>query len=248
MKLYGLIGFPLSHSFSEKYFNNKFEHENIPETEYKLFPLANIHDLPSLIEAHPELSGLNVTIPYKEQVINFLDEIDREAKLVGAVNTIKIHKKNNTIRLTGYNTDVIGFENCILPHLKPHIKRALILGTGGGAKAVIFVLRKLGISFQEVTRRPLKANQISYWMINPDLIKSHPLIINTTPLGMYPNIDGYADIPYHHIGNEHIMVDLIYNPPQTRFLKFGEERGAKTINGLKMLQEQAEGAWAIWND
>ncbi len=246
MQTFGLIGNPLGHSFSKKYFEKKFKKEGL-DCEYLNFELNTIEEFPTIIEKHPELAGLNVTIPYKQQIIRYLDKIDKEANFIGAVNTIKFERSNSQTRLIGYNTDAMGFEISIKHLLKKHYKKALILGTGGASKAVEFVLKKNGIAVREVSRRPLKANQMSYGLVNKQIIEDHQVIINTTPLGMHPDKDAYPDIPYKYINEDHLLVDLIYNPEETIFLKKGKENGATVINGEKMLLAQAEQSWKIWN-
>jgi len=242
MKKYGLIGFPLAHSFSKQYFSAKFENENIKNTCYELIPLQDISLFQEIIK-NEVYSGYNVTIPYKQSIIKYLDFLDDTAKEINAVNTIKVF--NN--RLTGYNTDVYGFEKSLKPLLKPWHKSALILGTGGGSKAVEYVLKKLNINLLFVSRNPVNKYQIKYSDINEQIINSHHLIINCTPVGMYPHIDNAPLIPYKLLTNKHLLFDLVYNPEITMFLKSGKENGAETINGLKMLHLQAEKSWEIWN-
>ena len=246
MRLYGLIGYPLSHSFSRKYFIEKFRKENITNAEYKLFPLGKISGLPQLLFNNTDLYGLNVTIPYKEAVIPFLDELDETAKAVGAVNTIKIIH-NNKSRLIGYNTDIYGFRQSIKPFLEANHERALILGTGGASKAVEYVLTQIGVNCLFVSRNPKKKNEIAYQDINEYVIKSHLLIVNTTPIGMYPGVDNSPSIPYEFLTEKHFLYDLVYNPEETIFLKLGRIQGAQGINGLSMLHLQAEKACEIWN-
>lgn len=242
MKLFGLIGYPLSHSFSRKYFTEKFEREGIAEHEYLLFPIAQIDELKKLLLDHPGLKGLNVTIPYKEQVIPFLDELSPVVEQVGACNCIKIEEG----RLIGYNTDVIGFKQTLAPHLKPHHNKALVLGTGGAAKAVYHVLQELKIDYTMVSRTPSE-NTITYEMINKVVIEEHTLIINTTPLGMHPHVESAPPLPYAFLSARHYLYDLVYNPDPTLFLKKGKEMGAITENGSAMLVIQAEASWKIWN-
>ena len=247
MKIYGLIGNPVAHSLSPKYFNDKFRNEGLKEYEYMAFKLDDIDEFPALLEENPEIAGLNVTIPYKGTVQKYLDKIDRDAKLVGSVNTIKIIHHRKKMILHGYNTDVFGIESSLAPYFRKDNTQALILGTGGAAKAVTFVLKKYGISYQYVTRRPLKANQIVYWGVDKSVLQDHLLIINTTPLGMHPGINDFPDIPYEYLTGDHILLDLIYNPPETRFLSEGKKAGATTINGMKCFLQQAERSWSIWN-
>lgn len=241
MKTYGLIGFPLSHSFSVGYFSNKFLSEGIAYCHYKNFPLTSIEELPILLQRE-QLSGLNVTIPYKEAVINYLNFIDPTAQAIGAVNCIRIADE----KLTGYNTDVFGFELSLKKLIGEARPKALILGTGGSSKAVAYCLSKLEMPFQFVSRDK-KDNCLTYEELSEDIIHHNPLIINTTPLGMYPTIQASPAIPYRFITPANYMFDLIYNPAETAFLKHGALRGAKTQNGLEMLQLQAEKSWEIWN-
>ena len=246
-KTYGLIGKTLKHSYSSKYFSEKFETENIPKAKYLHFELDDIAELPVLINEHPELVGLNVTIPYKKAIIPLLDEIDRSSLFIGAVNTVKIIRKNEKVFLSGYNTDAYGFEQTFMPCLKPHHDHVLLLGTGGASRAVAYVLRKNGIAYKEVTRSPYKSNQINYNMINEATIRRFNVIINTTPVGMYPNIDELVQIPYEYLDERNLLYDLVYNPGETQFLKEGKAKGATTVNGMKMFELQAEHSWKIWN-
>jgi shikimate dehydrogenase len=238
--LYGLIGFPLSHSFSPAYFRKKFADQGI-DAIYEAFPLSTIDELLPLIANNPNLCGLNVTIPYKESVIGMLHEIDSVAHTIGAVNCINLKEG---IR-KGYNTDVIGFEKSLIPLLEPQHTQALVLGTGGSSKAVTWVLRQLGISYSLVSRGGGSAD-LTYDALSADQVTAHKLIINTTPLGMYPDIESCPAIPYDGVGHGHLLYDLIYNPEETRFLAEGVARGAVAKNGFEMLQLQAEAAWDIW--
>ncbi|GAB4496141.1 MAG: shikimate dehydrogenase [Saprospiraceae bacterium] len=248
MRHFGLIGWPLGHSFSKKYFTEKFAREGITDARYELFPLENISSLPLLLEQNPELRGLNVTIPHKETVMAFLHHLDETAQAVGAVNCIKIENQ----KLRGFNTDVIGFEMSLKTmdggRWTVDGSQALILGTGGAAKAVAFVLKKLGISFQFVSRNPKGENQISYKDLSSLLIPHPSLLINTTPLGMSPNEDVCPDLPFEQLTPEHFVYDLIYNPAETLLLQRAKARGCTVKNGLEMLHLQAEAAWEIWND
>ncbi len=242
-KLYGLIGYPLSHSFSKSYFSQKFEKEGITDSFYDLFPIENIELLVSVLRAHPNLKGLNVTIPYKEQVIGYLNKLDESALAIGAVNCIKIENG----LLFGYNTDAYGFERSLkefLHHHNTHPHHALVLGTGGAAKAVTFVLQQLQIPYKTVSREPGKGD-LTYESLSS--LDDYPLIINTTPLGMQPHVDTFPNIPYHCLSNQHLLYDLVYNPEQTAFLQKGAAQGAATQVGLNMLYYQAEKAWDIWN-
>ena len=243
MKQYGLIGYPLSHSFSKKYFGDKFIQEDIKDHSYSLFPIERIDGLPLLLQSFPDLKGLNVTIPYKEYVLDFLDEIDEDAAAIGAVNTITI----NNGKLKGYNTDVYGFKISLLNLIgKTKIENGLILGTGGAAKACAYILSKLEIPFKYVSRTK-KEGQFVYSELSEQVINNHQLIINTSPLGMYPKIHSCPDIPYHNLSTKHYLYDLVYNPEVSEFLKRGKEQGAAIKNGLEMLHLQAEKAWEIWN-
>jgi shikimate dehydrogenase len=247
MKIFGLIGYPLGHSFSAGYFAAKFEKENIKDSIYKNFPIEDISELQNIIIENPGLSGLNVTIPYKEQVIRFLSEIDEEAKKVGAVNTLKIKRTGNDFKLKGYNSDVYGFQKSLQPFLKEYHKKALILGTGGASKAIKFVLKKLNIEYISASILELQENEIRYETIDKKMIEDRLLIIHATPLGTYPNIDVCPPIPYEFLNSKHVLFDLVYNPEVTLYLKKGKEKGATIINGLKMLHLQAEKSWEIWN-
>jgi shikimate dehydrogenase len=243
MRLFGLIGYPLTHSFSKKYFTKKFEQEGLTVCRYELFPIASINELPEILFKHPELEGLNVTVPYKRQVIPFLDSSNNIPADVDACNCIKI--KNG--KLIGNNSDVIGFEKSFTPLLKPHHKKALVLGNGGSAAAVVYVLKKLCIDFKIASRELHNNSSLIYKDINEKLMKEYNIIINTTPLGMVPNENSFPDIPYRFISEHHLLYDLVYNPAKTLFLQKGEERGAAIKNGEEMLILQAEESWNIWN-
>jgi shikimate dehydrogenase len=247
MKEYGLIGFPLSHSFSGKYFANKFKSEGIDDCVYHLFPLESLDRFPELLATHPDLWGLNVTIPYKEKIIPYLDSTEDSISAIGAVNTIKIIRNRGQLVLKGYNTDVYGFGESLKPFLKDHHQNALILGTGGASKAVLFVLEQLGIGMLSVSRTPRVKGQVSYEMLTRETLKKCTLIINTSPLGMYPDAGSCPAIPYEYITKDHILFDLVYNPEETLFMKQGKAMGATVLNGLKMLHLQAEKSWEIWN-
>ena len=244
MKKYGLIGHPLTHSFSKKFFTEKFEKEQLNDCQYDLFDIPSINELTFILKNNPELKGLNVTIPYKEVVMDVLDEIYEEAKKIGAVNTIKI--KNN--KLTGYNTDYFGFKQSLKPFLEISQERALILGTGGASKAVYHALTSLNINCLFVSRNPKNENEISYEDVNEYVIRNHQIIVNTTPVGTFPNINEKPAIDYSQITTKHLVYDLVYNPTETKFLKEGKQQGANILNGMQMLQLQAEKAWEIWND
>lgn len=245
-KVYGLIGFPLGHSFSQTYFNQKFEAENI-NAEYINFELPDIGDLMEVFAENPTLSGLNVTIPYKEQVIPYMDSMDPTAAEIGAVNVIKITRdKSGDISLRGYNSDIVGFTDSIAPMLKPSHKKALILGTGGASKAVELGLRNLGLLTQKVSRTK-RANTITYSEITPEIMREYTVIVNTTPLGMYPHVNEAPEIPYDLLTPEHICYDLLYNPDITLFMRKSAQYGAEVKNGLEMLLLQAFESYQIWN-
>ncbi len=258
MKKYGLIGYPLTHSFSKKYFTEKFEKEGYEDREYELYPLQNLSDLPQLINDTHDLCGLNVTVPHKIGVMFYLDKIDPAAREIDAVNCIKIvnHQpveaffsgelSSMKVRLEGYNTDAFAFEESLKPLLKKHHQKALILGNGGAARAVAYVLHKLDISYKLVSRRAI-GKQLKYKQLTADVMKERLLIINTTPLGTAPNIEECPEIPYDLLTSKHLLYDLVYNPPETEFLKRGQEKGASIKNGLEMLHLQAEKSWEIWN-
>lgn len=247
MKKYGLIGFPLTHSFSKRYFTEKFETEKIDST-YENFEIDNISKFPGIINNNPELIGMNVTIPYKEQVIPFLNELNDAAKEIGAVNTVKIKRTDSGIFLKGFNTDTYGFETSLKPLLKEHHKKALILGTGGASKALKYVLNKLGIEYISASIEELKENEIRYEEIDEKMIDERLLIINATPLGTYPKVDAYPNIPYEFITDKHLLFDLVYNPEVTVFLNNGLKKGAAIKNGYEMLLLQAIKSYEIWNE
>ena len=243
MRKFGLIGFPLGHSFSERYFKEKFARESIQDCRYTSFELASVSELSDLLK-DSELEGLNVTIPYKEAVIPFLHKKDPIVEQTGACNCILIRGG----RLTGFNTDVIGFETSLTTKLRPGDKRALILGTGGSSKAVAWVLKKKNIDFLYVSRKKTDSpDQLNYEELNEQILKSHSLIINCTPLGMFPKTDQFPPIDYGSLGPGHYLFDLVYNPEKTVFLTRGEAAGARIKNGADMLALQAEASWLIWN-
>ncbi len=247
MKIVGLIGRSLQHSFSKSYFEEKFQRERIADSyQFKNFELADIAQIKDVIAANPLLIGFNVTIPYKEQIIPFLDALDSEAKAVGAVNTVQVVRSAAGVKLRGFNTDVFGFEQMLLDSLNGSCKKALILGTGGASKAVAFVLEKLGIPFLFVSRAA-QSQDLSYTQLTAYHIKKHQLIINTTPIGMFPNINDMPDLPYQFIDHRHLLIDLIYNPTKTMFLEQGENAGATICNGQNMLEIQAEKSWELYH-
>jgi shikimate dehydrogenase len=247
MRKYGLIGYPLGHSFSKKYFSEKFLYEHIPDSSYENYPLSNIDELPGLIGSDDHLMGLNVTIPYKTEIFRFLDIIDPEASAIGAVNVVKIRRENGRITLTGYNSDVTGIRDTLGPFMGDNVRNALILGTGGSSKAVRYVLEKAGINVVHVSRKK-KTGYITYSEIDSELIRNSTIIVNTTPLGMFPDISTKPDISYNELTPGNILFDLVYNPEFTAFLRAGAEHGCITLSGLKMLHSQAEKAWEIWNN
>lgn len=238
MRNFGLIGKNIAYSFSESYFNDKFRKENIFNSTYQLFDIESISEVEELFQLE-NLKGFNVTIPYKEEIISYLDELSPEAQKIGAVNCVKI--QNN--KRIGFNTDAFGFENSLKPLLEKHHQKALILGDGGAAKAVKFVLAKLGIDFQSVTRK----GELKFEDLNQEIISKHPLIINCTPVGTFPDLEASPDIPYEFLTASHLLYDLIYNPEKTKFLELGEIKGAKIKNGYEMLVLQAEKSWEIWS-
>ena len=244
MKTYGLIGFRLSHSFSKKYFTEKFQREGITDCVYENFQLDTIHEFSALLHTDPDLKGFNVTIPYKEEIIPLLSDLDPAAKEIGAVNVIKILENG---KLIGYNSDYYGFKNSLesfIPGNATH--KALVLGTGGAAKAVVTALRHMGIPYKYVSRNKNPYN-ISYDELNENTMNEYNIIVNTSPLGMYPDVDSFPSIPYQYLSSKHYLYDLVYNPEETVFMKKGLEKGANVINGLPMLIGQAEKAWEIWN-
>ena len=268
MRTFGLIGYPLGHSFSQKYFTEKFERENISDATFQNFPLQNINDFPSLVQSKLSLSGLSVTIPYKQKVMAFLDKRDVLATSIGAVNCIKISRnEDGKVKTVGFNTDAYGFEQSLRPLIKPHHDGALILGTGGAALAIKFVLAKIGFKHYFVSRNNIKTDfmpahlkisgfdipvfedkVIGYADINEEILNEYNIIVNSTPAGMFPDENSCPAIPYELLTEKHLLYDLIYNPEETLFLKNGKEQGAQVKNGLEMLQLQAEKAWEIWND
>jgi shikimate dehydrogenase len=244
MRRYGLIGFPLTHSFSQKFFTEKFEKEGITDCTYSNFSLPQIGDLAGVL-ADPELRGFNITIPYKRAVLDYLHSKSEVVAAIGACNCVRIEGG----RLTGHNTDVVGFERSLVRHLAPHHSRALVLGTGGAAKAVEWVLQRLGIAYVSVTRRPRPGtSDISYEQVTARVLAEATLIINTTPLGMHPHTEECPPLPYEALTSRHYLFDLIYNPARTLFLRKGETRGAVVENGHEMLILQAEESWRIWTD
>lgn len=241
MRRYGLIGRTLTHSFSKNYFTKKFEEANIADCVYDNFELATINDFPQLLQKLPDLKGLNITIPYKEEILPFLTDSNSIVKEIGACNCIRLDGET----VTGYNTDVIGFWRSLQPKLKLHHKKALILGTGGAAKAIRYVLQQLSIDYRMVSRRK-GLEEMGYEDLGEEVLAEYHLVINTTPLGMYPNVNTDPPIPYEYLTSKHFLYDVIYNPAKTKFLAEGEKRGAQICNGYEMLIEQAEESWRIW--
>lgn len=245
MDKYGLIGYPLVHSFSISYFNEKFQNENI-DAIYENYEISSIKQLTEVLDTNPELRGLNVTIPYKEKVISYLDSLSPEAREIGAVNVIKIEHKGKKTVLKGYNSDVIGFTRSIEPLLEPYHKKALILGTGGASKAIEFGLKSLKLETLKVSRTG-KGGAIKYEDLTPEMIKEYNVIVNCTPCGMFPHSDECRNLPYDAMDSHTLLYDLIYNPDETLFLNKGKEKGAVVKNGLEMLLLQAFASWEFWN-
>jgi len=245
MRQFGLIGYPLSHSFSKKYFTEKFEQENIAQASYELYELSSIDLFPALLAKHLDLVGLNVTIPYKQAVMPYLDALDTSAQKVGAVNVIKIENGKKT----GFNSDYYGFKQSLINShfsINTHTQ-ALVLGSGGASKAVIAALSDLAIQCKIVSRNPVNDQQIAYKSITSELIANYQIIVNTTPLGMHPHTNACPDLPYEALNENYLLFDLLYNPSETLFMKKGATQGAKVLNGLEMLHLQAEKSWEIWN-
>lgn len=246
MKKYGLIGYPLGHSFSKGFFNEKFENEGI-EAEYINFEIPTIDALLEVLASNPDLEGFNVTIPYKQKVMSFLDSITPEARSIGAVNVVKVEHRNNTYHLKGYNSDALAFRQSIEPMLERFHKKALILGTGGASKAVNYALKSLGLETINVSRYE-RPGTIQYQRITPNVIKEYNVIVNCTPCGMYPHFDDCPQLPYEAMDSKTILYDLIYNPDETMFMRNGKQYGATVKNGLEMLLLQAYISWDIWNN
>jgi len=244
-RLFALIGYPLTHSFSERYFNEKFVREGIADTVFKSFSFEHVDTIKEIIDTHPNLKGFAITIPHKKAILPYLDETTEEVHQMGACNCVRIDDG----KLIGYNTDVIGFERSFMKKLQPHHKSALILGHGGAAAAVEFVLRKLKIDYSFVSRNKNEVEDIlSYDELNPEIINQYTIIINTTPLGTFPKVDDAPNIPYHLLTPQHYLFDLVYNPAETKFLRLGKAQGATVENGYEMLVLQAEENWKIWNE
>ena len=244
MRVFGIIGYPLDHSFSQKYFSEKFQREGILDCKYETYPIKSIDELELVLRQEPQLEGLNITIPHKQSILSFLDDSTNIPFGLNACNCVRIVDG----KLIGYNTDVIGFERSLLSRLNDHHKKALILGNGGAAEAVKFVLQRLNINYKIVSRKIHKDAELTYTNLNETVIKENLLIINTTPVGTFPAVDGCPEIPYEYLTPQHLLYDLVYNPEKTLFLKKGEEYGALIKNGYEMLVVQAEESWDIWDD
>lgn len=246
MNILGLIGFPLEHSFSPEYFTRKFANSGIRDYEYRLFPLKDLNDFSQLLVNLPNLVGFNVTIPYKEAIIPYLDNLSVEALKIGAVNTVAVLREEKKTILMGHNTDAPAFEESIKDLIKMQPRRTLILGSGGASKAVRYALSKLSIEYALVSRVKREGINFTYNELTPHILSQYTLIVNCTPLGMHPNTESFPPIPYEGLSDKHVLYDLVYNPKETRFLKNGKDRGAHTINGLNMLYRQADLAWEFW--
>jgi len=247
MRKYGLIGYPLGHSFSKNYFTKKFLEANITDCSYENYPITNLDQLPKLLDEEPDLCGLNVTIPYKSEIFRFIDILDSEAHEIGAVNVLKIKRTDGKPQICGFNSDITGIYDSLKPYIKGSIKNALVFGTGGSSRAVCHVLKKFGLNITIISRNR-RPGILDYSDIDYSILMDTNLIVNTTPLGMYPDTDASPDINYSLLNENHILFDLVYNPEITLFLKYGIERGCSIITGLKMLHSQAEKSWQIWNN
>jgi shikimate dehydrogenase len=247
MRKFGLIGYPLGHSFSKKYFTEKFNTEHISDCSYENYPLKSLDEFRELVASDDELCGLNITIPYKLEIIRFLDVIEPEADQIGAVNVMKIRRPDGKIKLFGYNSDITGIRDTLVPFMSENVRNALVLGTGGSSRAVCHVLKEFGLKVDLVSR-DRKPGVLVYSDIDSGIIDRTQLIINTTPLGMFPNTESKPDLNYRRLNSKHILFDLIYNPEFTSFLRMGSEQGCSIISGIKMLHSQAEKAWEIWNN
>lgn len=246
MNTYGLVGFPLGHSFSRKFFTEKFSNENI-DAEYLNFEIPSIEEFPNIFRSHPNICGLNVTIPYKQKVMKYLDGFSKEAESIGAVNVVKVIRTEGKVQLIGYNSDVIGFVNSISPLIKEYHKKALILGTGGASLAIQYGLKNmLGMETLFVSRSK-RPGMITYEEINEETLKDYEVIVNCTPCGMFPHVDECPSLPYHLLNDRHLLYDLVYNPEETLFMKKGAAQGATVKNGYEMLILQAIASWDIWN-
>lgn len=247
MRIFGLLGFPLNHSKSKEYFTSRFEKDYMPDCRYENFEIKDVAELRDLLNYFPDIEGLNVTIPHKTNVIEILDETDPVAGVIGAVNCLKIIRKNEKVQIKGYNTDAVAFKDSLKPMLDNFRGKSLILGTGGSSRAVSFVLKEMEIEHLFVSRNKSQNHTITYKDIDAGLLTEYKLIINCTPLGMFPDINSSPDLPYAALNSEHILFDLVYNPEETSFLMQGKSQGSKIKNGLEMLILQAEASWKIWN-
>lgn len=244
---YGIIGYPLGHSASQTFFNKKFTEEGI-DAEYFKYQIPDISEFPAIIKANPELKGMNVTIPYKEKVIAYLDDLDEDTRQIGAVNVIKFIREGERLTLKGFNSDLVGFQNSIKPLIEPQHTHALVLGTGGASKAVRQALKNLGIEYRFVSRTKSDDSVFTYDELDKNIIEKYKLIVNTSPLGTYPDVGNCPAIPYEYLTSDHLLYDLVYNPSLTKFLELGQKRGAQIKNGKEMLVLQAVAAWNIWSD
>jgi shikimate dehydrogenase len=247
MRKFGLIGYPLGHSFSQKYFTEKFIREKIADCSYENYPIKSLEEFPDLIRKNPDLCGLNVTIPYKSDILKYVNMTDDTVDHIGAANVLKIKRENGKTSISAYNSDVNGIRDSLVPCARGKAKKALILGTGGGSKAVAWAVSKMGCEALMVSRNP-RPGELSYNDINADILSGVDLIVNATPLGMFPDIESKPDIDYKLLTSRHILFDLVYNPEMTAFLKTGKERGCRIITGMKMLRSQADRSWEIWNE
>lgn len=245
MRQYGLLGKSLSHSFSKPYFEEKFKINDLKDHSYDNFEIDNIEKIVQLVKDNPDLLGFNVTIPFKESIIPYLNSLDKDAESIGSINTVVVNKKDSSLK--GFNTDFIGFKHSIKPFLELQHTHALVFGNGGSSKAITYSLNQLGIKYFVVSRSPKQSNEISYNDLDKHSISRYKLLINTTPLGMFPDEDMCIDVPFKGISDQHLVYDLIYNPSETLFLKKAKQEGANCMNGLDMLQLQAEASWKIWN-
>jgi shikimate dehydrogenase len=246
MRKFGLIGYPLGHSFSKKYFTEKFIREKIDDAVYDNYPLEDIAQFEPLYKGDPDLKGVNVTIPYKEQIVPCLDVLSEDARNIGAVNTVCLCTKTGRLVKVGHNTDVPGFRKSLLEQLSATPQQAIVLGTGGSSKAVVYVLEEMGVKVVRVSSSG-REGTVGYGDLTDKLVKNSKLIVNTTPLGMHPKIEGFPDIPYDALTTDHLLFDLVYNPAVTKFMQMGRNRGASAVNGHDMLVCQAEESWEIWN-
>jgi shikimate dehydrogenase len=247
MRKFGLIGYPLGHSFSKKYFTEKFDRENITDCTYENFPVKSVDSFPELLKGNTDLCGLNVTIPYKTEILKYVDTRDKVINEIGAVNVLKIKREGSKTRIFGFNSDITGIADSILPYKTIKLKNALILGSGGSSHAVSWTLKRMGIE-NTIVSRGNRPGVLKYTDINSHILSSVQLIVNTTPLGMYPDTAAHPDLDYNLLDERHILFDLVYNPEMTSFLRLGQERGCKIITGIKMLYSQAEKSWEIWNN